>query len=51
MSGHRPGAADRGEAGGPGPDNFAELSLPVKSKPVERMVLREDGGWLRVFVS
>lgn len=32
-------------------ENFAELSLPVKSKPVERMVLRKDGGWLRVFVS
>ncbi|MBQ0907054.1 hypothetical protein KBX63_34770 [Micromonospora sp. U21] len=32
-------------------DNYAELSLPVKAKPVERILLRKEGGWLRVHVS
>ncbi|WP_139337994.1 hypothetical protein [Micromonospora avicenniae] len=32
-------------------DNYAELNLPVRAKPVERILLRKEGGWLRVHVS
>lgn len=32
-------------------EHYEELNLPVKAKPVERMLLRKDGGWLRLYVS
>jgi hypothetical protein len=30
---------------------YEELSLPVRAKPVERMLLRNERGWLRLYVS
>jgi hypothetical protein len=32
-------------------DHYDELNLPVKAKPVERMLLRQNGQWLRLYVS
>lgn len=32
-------------------EHYGELNLPVKAKPEERMLLRQNGAWLRLYVS